>query len=255
MRDGLIPRGDVDDRSIKEVAKRPEDLEGYDQCHFFAGIGGWPLALMLAGVPDDFPLWTGSCPCQSFSVAAMGRQRGFKDPRGKLWKPFYQLIAARKPPLVFGEQVEGAIDHGWLDLVAGDLGKAGYAVGAAVFPAGHVGAPHRRDRIYFVGDHDGESKTPALRPFGPNDEFDFNKGFWKDATRVKCADGKTRLAPPLEAEGLSLLVGDGLPGSLVLLRGAGNAIVPQHAAEFISAFFEAKGKMRRPKAKAASAGR
>lgn len=41
--DGLIPQGDVDDRSITEVT--PSDLAGYTQCHFFAGIGGWSSAL------------------------------------------------------------------------------------------------------------------------------------------------------------------------------------------------------------------
>ena len=51
---GLLPAGDVDDRSVKEV--RPDDLKGYEQCHFFAGIGGWPCALGLAGWPG-----TGQC--------------------------------------------------------------------------------------------------------------------------------------------------------------------------------------------------
>ena len=44
---GHLPKGDVDTRSISEV--RAADLTGYTQCHFFAGIGGWPLALRQAG--------------------------------------------------------------------------------------------------------------------------------------------------------------------------------------------------------------
>lgn len=44
IRAGLIPDGHVDTRSIAEV--QPGDLAGFVQCHFFAGIGGWPLALM-----------------------------------------------------------------------------------------------------------------------------------------------------------------------------------------------------------------
>ena len=63
----LIPYGYVDERSITEVT--PSDLEGFTQCHFFAGIGGWPLALQLAGVPASTRLWTGSPPCQPFSTA------------------------------------------------------------------------------------------------------------------------------------------------------------------------------------------
>ena len=67
---GLIPDGDVDERSIAEV--KPDELRHYTQCHFFAGIGGWSLALQLAGWSADKPVWTGSCPCQPFSAAGKG---------------------------------------------------------------------------------------------------------------------------------------------------------------------------------------
>jgi DNA (cytosine-5)-methyltransferase 1 len=252
MRDGLIPRGDVDERDIEDVEKA--DLEGYDQAHFFAGIGGWPLALALAGVPDDFPLWTGSCPCQDFSVA--GNQTGFEGERD-LWPEFHRLIAARRPALVFGEQVEAAVRVGderqsWLDRLASDLRETGYEVGSAVLSALLVGANHRRERIYFVADSDGESRTPVLKPLGRGERGeDFWHGFWSDREWYRSkADGKKHGREPN-----SRLVDDGLPATLALLRGAGNAIVPQLAAEFVSAFFEAKGQMRKPKAMAAKAGR
>src|SRR5574337_930624 len=70
MRAGLIPDGDIDTRSIVDV--RPDDVRGYSACHWFAGIGGWAYAGRLAGLPDDFPWWSGSCPCQPFSVAGKG---------------------------------------------------------------------------------------------------------------------------------------------------------------------------------------
>lgn len=54
----LIPEGVVDERSITEV--QAKDLKGFTQCHFFAGIGGWPLALQLTGIPATTRLWTGS---------------------------------------------------------------------------------------------------------------------------------------------------------------------------------------------------
>jgi DNA (cytosine-5)-methyltransferase 1 len=144
---GQIAAGNVDERSITDV--RPDDLRGYTQCHFFAGIGGWSLALRLAGWPDDRPVWTGSCPCQPFSSA--GTQAGGTDPR-HLWPTWYQLVRECRPPVVFGEQVESAVAHGWLDLVSDDLEREGYAVGAVGLPAASVGAPHIRQRLWFVAE-------------------------------------------------------------------------------------------------------
>lgn len=143
----LIAPGDVDERSIVDV--QPDDLKGYTQCHFFAGIGGWSYAARLAGYPDDRELWTGSCPCQPFSVA--GKQQGKEDER-HLWPIFFNLISARRPAVVMGEQVAAAVGKNWLDGVHSDLEGIGYACGASVVPACAVDAPHRRDRLWFVAD-------------------------------------------------------------------------------------------------------
>jgi DNA (cytosine-5)-methyltransferase 1 len=143
---GEIPNGIVDERSIVDV--RPDELREYAQCHFFAGIGGWSLSLKLAGWPDDRPVWTGSCPCQPFSSA--GNRKGKADSR-HLWPTWHGLIRECRPATVFGEQVASAISHGWLDDVYQGLEAENYAVGAAILPACSVGAPHKRDRLYFVG--------------------------------------------------------------------------------------------------------
>lgn len=145
IRCGHLPGGDVDTRSIVEVAA--SDLAGYTQCHFFAGIGGWPLALDLAGWPRTRPVWTGSCPCQPFSSA--GKHLGDKDER-HLWPAFHNLIRECRPEHVFGEQVASAIGKGWLDGVSSDLEGSGYACGAAVLGAHSVGAPHLRQRLYWA---------------------------------------------------------------------------------------------------------
>jgi DNA (cytosine-5)-methyltransferase 1 len=144
---GLIADGEVDERSIADV--RPDDLRGFTQCHFFAGIGGWSYALRLAGWPDDRPAWTGSCPCQPFSSA--GRGDGAADPR-HLWPTWFRLIAECRPSVVFGEQVASADGLGWFDRVSDDMEGEDYAIGAVDLCAPCVGAFDIRQRLWFVAD-------------------------------------------------------------------------------------------------------
>lgn len=150
IKSGLVMDGDVDERSIKDVD--PANLVGYDRCHFFAGIAGWDYALQLARWPDDVPVWTGSCPCQPYSVA--GKGKGDADERN-LWPDFFRLIQACKPEYVFGEQVAGAIAHGWLDGVCSDLDGEGYTCGSAILGAHSVRAPHIRQRLYWLAHSEG----------------------------------------------------------------------------------------------------
>jgi DNA (cytosine-5)-methyltransferase 1 len=147
---GHIAPGVVDERSIEDI--HPEELHGFTQCHFFAGIGVWSLALRSAGWPDSRPIWTGSCPCQPFSAA--GKGAGFADER-HLWPTFHHLIAECRPPVVLGEQVASAAVDAWIDLVHADLEALGYAFGSVPFPSAGVGAPHIRDRNYWVAYTDG----------------------------------------------------------------------------------------------------
>lgn len=172
---GHLPAGEVDERSILEV--EPVDLRSFTQCHFFAGIGGWPYALRLAGVAEDLPVWTGSPPCQPFSQA--GQRKGQDDDR-HLAPAFLRLVAACRPELVFGEQVasaavlgkvgekawtatEDATDWAWFDALADALEAASYAVAAADLPAAGIGAPHIRQRLFFG--------AIALEPGGLGDSF------------------------------------------------------------------------------------
>lgn len=154
---GQIAPGHVDERSIEDV--HPSDLRGFTQCHFFAGIGVWSYALRAAGWADDRSVWTGSCPCQPFSSA--GKGAGFADER-HLWPAFYHLIGQRRPPVVFGEQVASKDADAWIDLVHTDMEALGYAFGAIPFPSAGVGAPHIRDRIYWVADAGGPRSAPWI---------------------------------------------------------------------------------------------
>ncbi|MBK0546982.1 DNA cytosine methyltransferase [Klebsiella pneumoniae] len=154
---GHIAPGEVDERSIEDVT--PDDLRGFTQCHFFAGIGVWSHSLRLAGWPDDRPVWTGSCPCQPFSAA--GKGDGFTDER-HLWPHFFHLISECRPQHVFGEQVAAGNANVWFDLVQADLEGMGYAFGLVPFTSAGIGAPHIRERAYWVVESAGEQCQKLL---------------------------------------------------------------------------------------------
>lgn len=142
---GHIAPGDVDERSIVDV--RADDLRGYRQCHFFAGIGLWSYALRKAGWSDDEEVWTGSCPCQPFSAA--GKREAFDDERD-LWPAFFALIRERRPVVVAGEQVASRLGLAWLDAVHADMEGEAYTVGAVDTCSAGVGSPNIRQRLYWV---------------------------------------------------------------------------------------------------------
>jgi DNA (cytosine-5)-methyltransferase 1 len=297
---GLIADGDVDTRSITDV--RADDLAGYCQCHFFAGIGGWSLALRLAGWPDDRPVGTGSCPCQPLSCA--GQRKGHADER-HLWPAFYGLIAERRFAAVFGEQVASKDGREWFAGVRADLEELGYACGGADLCAAGVGAPHRRQRLFWVADmfgaglerfggHERDGREPGRKRTqaagyaaaggatgGMADSADAGQrgepdgaegrresggdcgmgnaasggcGERRDATQpgrggyadsagwarcdiLPCRDGKAR-----RVEAGTFPLAYGVPGRMGLLRGYGNAIVPQVAAEFVRAWMECQSR-------------
>lgn len=198
---GHLPAGEVDERSIVDVA--PEDLRGFTACHFFAGIGGWAYAGRLAGWPDDRPWWTGSCPCQPFSVA--GKQAGFDDER-HLWPVWQRLIAKRKPTVIFGEQVAGAAD--WLRLVRSDLEALGYAVGAAPVEAASAGADHKRDRFWFVADSYGNGRPASSASGLHNQEYNAEpRSSLVNAAQFGCGEGQPQ---PELRRGRSAASGTGL---------------------------------------------
>lgn len=143
--DGVLNGDRVEDANLLDLT--PDDLDGVTRAHFFAGIGGWQQAMQLAGWPDDWNTWTASLPCQPFSSA--GKRKGMDDER-HLWPPFFKLVAECRPRIIVGEQVPSAIRLGWLDRVFDELEEEGYACGAVVLPACSVGAPHIRQRLWWL---------------------------------------------------------------------------------------------------------
>lgn len=268
--EGLIADGEIDTRSIVDV--RADDVRGFTQCHWFAGIGGWSLALRLAGWTDDRPVWTGSCPCGPFSLA--GGMERFTDER-HLWPNWIPLIEKCRPAVVFGEQVASATE--WLRLVQGDLEALDYTVGATSIEAASAGAFHLRDRFWLVADrdlddeqragarhgrggepsssgHDAGGRGPVVDSVGSGLEGlagdgDRGAGRPQPSRPVAAAgddldgrygwvvglDGKRRIVE----SGVRLLA-DGVSFRVDKLRALGNAIDPRPAAAFIAAYMDCR---------------
>lgn len=224
---GLIADGEVDERSIVDV--QPDDVRGFTQCHWFAGIGGWSYALRLAGWPDARPVWTASLPCQPFS--SNGEQQGGKDGR-HLLPTFCGLVNERKPGVIFGEQVDEAIRFKWLDKLCSELEAQAYSVGACLLGAHSALAPHIRQRIYWSAIADDWSERISWDI--PQEIFGESRFSWcKDGGGIENLRGRPGIPEPLVRS-----LSNGIPSGVASLRGYGNAIVPQVAAEFIRAFCE-----------------
>lgn len=131
----------VDCRDIREV--RPEEIPDFDVC--------------LAGFP-----------CQSFSVA--GNRQGFKDTKGRgtLFFEVARIIEAKKPKIVFLENVKNLVTHdsgNTLTVILETLAQLGYHTKYKVLNAMEYGnIPQNRERLYIVGFLDEEQYNKFTFP-------------------------------------------------------------------------------------------
>jgi len=216
---GELPDGDIDERDIKDL--KANDVENYRQAHFFAGIGGWPYALQLAGFPDDVICWTGSCPCQPFSTAGAGL--GTADER-HLWPTWYELIKDCLPTIIFGEQVAPKAGRDWLAVVRSDLETLGYGVGAADISAAGIGSPQIRQRLWWVAYAD------STRPYRPEKVAPVSCSNGEDG-RIHTRDSD-RFGPGPDGETDHVRLGDA--NSAGSLKGHQPASIDRHGRTSIS---------------------
>ena len=210
MKDEIIPNAHIDNRSIKDV--RSNELQGYDQCHFFGGIGVWLYALRQSDWADDRPVWTGSCPCQPFSQASQTKLGDRTKDERHLWPEFYRLIRECAPPTILGEQV--CSNHGkhWLDGVYTDLEKSDYSVGSIILGAHSAKSPHQRQRVYWVGERNVCDSSVRRRDRGATtseDQQERKSGqvFQGDRSGVRDLSGRSGQA--ISTEGDNRSTGEG----------------------------------------------
>lgn len=225
----------------------------------FSGIGGFALAAQMVGgiktaafceidpwarriLAKNFPsvpihddvktlnpknygaidLITGGYPCQPFSTA--GHKHGETDPR-HLWPHMRRVIQEARPAWVLCENVDGHVRQG-LDHVCQEMEADGYTVQPLLIPAAGVGARHRRNRVWILAHRESVGRGQG----------DANEGRSHAGVQARQEPGSWDVLDSVWGEPLEALFGGeayGLPDRVDRLRGLGNAIVPQVAAEIL----------------------
>ena len=196
---------------------------------------------------------TGGFPCQPFSQA--GRRRGEEDDRF-LWPEMLRVIGEFSPEWVIAENVRGLLTQGGgvvFERVCTDLETLGYEVQPIIIPAVAVGAPHRRDRVWFVAHrnaggiqrHEREGIEERAIARGKRSRGRMEGGrqvLERESTQTE-NEGPNWETHWLEAATRLCRMDDGFPRRMdrnPRLKALGNAIVPQVAEEIMRAIYEIK---------------
>jgi DNA (cytosine-5)-methyltransferase 1 len=195
--------------------------EKLNELHLFAGAGGGILGGMLLGhttvcavelepycrkvllqrqrdgILPKFPIWDDVCtfdgtpwrgkvdvvcggfPCQDISAA--GKGAGITGERSGLWGEMARIIGEIRPKYAFVENSPMLTLRG-LDRVLGDLSEMGYDARWGVVGASHVGAPHRRERIWILAYSRSICSQNRCEQFGV---FKTKKADWKTTWNLR----------------------------------------------------------------------
>lgn len=203
-------------------------------------------------------LVTGGYPCQPFSHA--GQRRGANDPR-HLWPEVLRIYRESGARYLFCENVAGHFSLGFADVLA-DLAALGADVEWGLFRASDVGAPHKRERLFFLADRDRDGRSLGVQldgepsgagegargrhAHGCGEDVEYTDGARSSRWSVQrlCFSDKGSAWPPspTDRRAWQRYIGeggpqpavcrgtDGIPYRVDRLRALGNAVVPQVAA-------------------------
>jgi len=120
----------------------------------------------------DFDLLIGGFPCQSFSIA--GKRKGFEDTRGTLFFEIARIARAKRPRLLFLENVKGLLNHEngrTFGVILRTLDGLGYDLQWQVLNSKDFGVPQNRERVFIIG-HLRGTPRPEIFPVGANGKAD-----------------------------------------------------------------------------------
>ncbi len=183
---------------------------------------------------------SGGFPCQDLSIA--GKRGGVREGnRSGLWFEYARIIREVGPRFVFVENVSGLLLGGNLGIVLGELAEMGFDAEWCMFPAGAVGAPHIRERVFLLAYASGISGTNpgtelgfigkkvewAKQNFGGKNWEQPKVGSWRDLSPTQLQEISKCSEPPL------LRMDDGVAGRMDGIKGqlkcCGNGVVPTHS--------------------------
>ena len=168
----------------------------------------------------------------------------------------FGIIRTSRPTWILAENVAGHVTLG-LDEVLADLESEDYAVQPIIVPACAVDAPHRRDRVWILGNSKKRSGNERSRRCNENRELQISEpGNASREIAFADSDNSRRVeqwrTKSIQSELVAAECGNrwsaepnlgrvahGIPRRVDRLRGLGNAIVPQVAYEIIKAMIEA----------------